>query len=327
MVRRRQRGLEAIGDEGMKTVTAGMLAAGVLAAAACSGSANAATLTVGEGKQYAMPSAAIAAASAGDVIEIYPGQYFDCAVVNKDRLTITGVGDGAVMTDKTCMKKAILVINGGDITIRNLTLTRARVPDQNGAAIRAQGTNLTLDHVNVINNEDGILASDNPESTIRILNSVFEKNGKCANACAHGIYINRIKLLHVENSRFFDTHQGHSIKSLAARTEIIGTTIEDGPDGTSSYAVDIPKGGALLMANDTIEKGPKAENHSTSVTIGEEGVIQPTPEIVIRNSTFTNNYDGQTTFVRNMTATEARITGVKFRGNKTKPLEGDGSVS
>jgi hypothetical protein len=296
-------------------------------AAACAPGASAKTLMVGQGKAYAQPSAAIAAASPGDTVEIYPGQYFDCAVVDKDRLTITGVGDGAVMTDKTCQGKAILVITASGVTVRNLTLTRARVPDRNGAGIRAEGPDLTVDRVSFVNNENGILAGENPGSTIRVLNSVFDRNGVCAAACAHGIYVGPIKLLVVQNSRFTNTREGHHIKSRAARTEISGTTIMDGPEGTSSYLVDIPNGGALVMTGDTLEKGPKTQNHSTAIAVGEEGVTQPTPEITVRNSSFTNDYGGQTTLLRNLTATEAQISNTRLSGNKTVPLDGDGSAS
>ena len=312
----------------MNRVAGVTLAAGLLAIAACAGTpGEAKTLTVGPGKQFAMPSAAIAAAGPGDTVEIYPGQYFDCAVVRQDRLTITGVGDGAVMTDKVCAGKGILVTDANDITVRNLTLTRARVVDENGAGIRAEGNNLTVDHVAFINNENGILGNDSPDSTVRIMASTFDKNGKCTNACAHGIYFGHIKLLHIENSRFTETRQGHHVKSRASRTEIINTSIEDGPEGTASYLVDVPIGGSLLMVNDTLEKGPKAENHATAIPIGEEGVSQPTPEIVVRNTTFTNDTPGETTFLRNLTATEAQISNTKFRGNKTVPLNGDGHVS
>src|ERR1700757_2688279 len=118
----------------MRNLAGGVLAASLTLLAACDSTpAGAKTLTVGQGKQYSMPSAAIGAASPGDVVEIYPGQYFDCAVVRTNGLTITGVGDGAVMTDKTCAGKGILVTDANDITIRILTLQRARVPDQNGA--------------------------------------------------------------------------------------------------------------------------------------------------------------------------------------------------
>jgi hypothetical protein len=285
------------------------------------------TLMAGAGKTYPLPSAAIAAAAPGDTVEIYPGEYFDCAVVPQDRLTIVGIGDGVVLTDKICQGKAILVTTGSDITVRNLTLTRARAPDSNGAGIRAEGTNLLVDRVRFINDENGILAAENGDSTIRVMGSQFERDGKCAAACAHGIYADHIKLLHVENSHFSNTRDGHHIKSRAARTEVITSTIEDGPDGTASYLVEAPNGGSLVMIDDTLEKGPKTGNHAAAVVIGAEGVTQRTPELIFKNVTFTNDYAGQTIFVRNLTATEAQITGAKFRGNKIVPLEGDGSAS
>ena len=62
-----------------------------------------------------------------------------------------------VFTDLTCGGKALLITNGNNITIRNMTLQRARVPDHNGAGIRAQGGDLTIENVHFNNNEDGIL--------------------------------------------------------------------------------------------------------------------------------------------------------------------------
>jgi hypothetical protein len=59
----------------------------------------------------------------------------------------------------------------------------------------------------------------------------------------------------VTNSRFFDQHIGHHIKSRALKTVLIGNTIEDGPRGTASYEVDIPSGGSLIMQDNTLEKG------------------------------------------------------------------------
>ena len=48
------------------------------------------------------------------------------------------VGAKVVITDKACQGKALFVTVGEGITVRNLTLTRARVPDGNGAGIRGR---------------------------------------------------------------------------------------------------------------------------------------------------------------------------------------------
>jgi hypothetical protein len=287
--------------------------------------ADAATLMVGADQQYKQPSDAARAAHAGDTVKIAPGTYFDCAVWTQNRLTIEGTASGVVLTDKTCQGKALFVIHAAEVTVRNITFQRARVPDGNGAGIRAEGINLTLENDKFLNNEEGILAGNNPTSSIIIRDSVFEHNGACRNGCAHGVYVGNIALLRIENSRFFDTQVAHHVKSRAARTELVGNHIEDGPDGTASYEVDIPNGGALVMTGNVLEKGPNAENHSAAVMIGEEGVSQPTPELTFKNNTFTN--DGHpTAFVRNITATPADLIGNIFKGNEIKPLIGDGTV-
>ena len=287
--------------------------------------ATAATLTVGKKQQFAAPSNAARVAKPGDIIKISPGTYYDCAVWKTNDITIEGTGPGVVLTDKTCQGKAIFVIHANDVTVRGITFQRARVPDGNGAGIRAEGVNLKVEDDKFLNNQEGILAGKNPKSSIIIKNSQFIRNGSCQRACAHGVYVGHIALLKIENSRFFETKIAHHIKSRAARTILIGNHIEDGQNGTASYEVDIPNGGGLIMKNNIIEKGPKSDNHSTVIMIGEGGVSQPTPELLFENNTFTNN-GRPTTFVRNITATPAKLIGNTFKGNKTTPLAGDGTV-
>jgi hypothetical protein len=211
------------------------------------------------------------------------------------------------------------------MTIRNLTFTRARVPDGNAAGIRAEGVNLRVEHSRFVNNENGILANPSPGSTITIVDSEFIRNGKCDPNCAHGIYTGEIALLHIEHSKFLETKVGHHIKSRALRTELIGNEIADGETGTSSYLVDIPNGGSLVMTDNIMEKGPHSSNQATAVSIGAEGVSHRTAELTISGNKFTNDEDRETVFIRNMTATEAALSGNSFKG-KVKPLSGDGTV-
>jgi hypothetical protein len=290
------------------------------------GPAVARTLEVGETREFKMPSEAIRAAKDGDRVVIDPGEYFDCAVVSANNLTIEGAKPdaSAVMTDKACQGKAILVTTGRDITLRNLTLQRARVPHNNGAGIRAEGANLTIERVKFINNQNGILSADNLQSTIIIRDSEFLRNGFCS-PCAHGIYVNQLKLLRVERSLFADTRRAHHIKSRAQRTEIIAVETRDGDSGTASYHIDIPNGGSVVVRDSTLQKGPQAENRSAVIMIGAEGVSQPTREITIENNTATNTGDYQTFLVVNMTATEAMLKGNRLTG-AIKPLRGDGEV-
>jgi hypothetical protein len=300
------------------------LAISLLAGVVAASPADSATLEVGPSKTYKNPSAAAAIAKNGDHIQIERGEYFDCAVWNADNLVIEGIEPGVVITDKTCMGKGLFVIEGNNTTVRNLTLTRSRVPDMNGAGIRLDNGSLTVDSVKFIDNQNGILGGV-PGTTVTIRNSDFDRNGTCAAACAHGIYIGAVDMLRVENSRFSNTRQGHSIKSRALRTEVIGSTIVDGPEGTSSYLIEAPNGGALIVRDNTLEKGPKSENHKAAIAIGAEGVTRPTPEITVMNNNFRNDGNYETALVWNLTATPARLKGNKLTGSVI-PLNGDGSV-
>jgi Right handed beta helix region len=286
--------------------------------------ASGATLEAGFGKTYATPSAAIAAAHDGDTVSIAPGKYFDCAIVRANHLTIEGEGkpEDTVLTDKVCAGKGLLVIDGNDATVRNLTLARARDPDDNGAGIRAEGINLTVDRVRFINDQDGLLGG---RGTVLVRRSEFARNGVCTQYCAHGIYVGEAELLRVESSRFTATRQGHHIKSRALRTEIVNCDITDGPDGTASYHIEIPNGGALVVRNNRLVKGPKAENHGGAIVIGSEEITHPTSEITISGNTFRNDGNYETYFVVNHTATDAMLESNKVSGS-AKPLRGDGQV-
>jgi hypothetical protein len=121
------------------------------------------TLEVGPGKTYATPCAAFAAAQAGDVVEIdaagngtYDG---DVCAIGVDDLTVRGV-NGLAHVDadgQNAQGKAIWVIQGNDVTLENIELSGAEVPDLNGAGIRAEGTNLTIRGSYFHDNQEGIL--------------------------------------------------------------------------------------------------------------------------------------------------------------------------
>ncbi len=305
----------------------GMIA-GVLVILAVPALVHAATLEVGPGKTYALPSAAAAVAHDGDRIAIAPGSYADCAVWKANGVTIEGAASATtVITGPPCAGKALFIVQGNAVTIRGVTLTGAHVADLNGAGIRAEGGDLTIEHVRFINNEDGLLAGALPGRRIIIRDSEFIGNGTCAGSggCAHGVYVGNLALLRVEHSRFFETRQGHHIKSRAQRTEVAGCDIADGAHGSSSFAIDVPNGGAVLVSDNRIQKGPDSENHTAAIMIGEEGVTQPTPEILVARNTFTVEGGYNAYLVDNRTTTAAALRGNVLRGNAVA-LHGPGSV-
>ncbi|WP_158931903.1 hypothetical protein [Acidisphaera sp. S103] len=292
------------------------------------GPAMAATLLVGPGMPYKLPSAAAAVAHDGDHIKIGAGSYSDCAVWKANNLTIEGAGpDATMISGRPCAGKALFIAQGNAITIRNLALTNAHVADFNGAGIRAEGGDLTVEHVRFADDEDGILAGVLPGKKIVVRDSEFIGDGTCegGGGCAHGIYVGHIGLLRVEHSRFLRTRSGHHIKSRSLRTEVIGCDMADGTDGTSSFAVDVPNGGAVVVRDNHIQKGPRSENHQAAIMVGEEGASQPTPEIIVEHNTFRVDGGYESYLLNNRTPTGAVLTGNTLQGN-AQALLGNGHI-
>jgi hypothetical protein len=275
------------------------------------GAGRARILLVGPDQDIKTPSAAVKIAKDGDTIRIDPVKdgYFDCAIVRQSHLTIEGAQDGVVLTDDTCGSKAILVIDGTDVTVRNLTLARARVPDENGAGIRAEGTDLHVEGVRFVNNEVGILASESPGSRIVIENSQFIDNGKCTvRRCDSALMIGAVALLHVEHSLFRDTHGGDVILSTAARTELIDDDIADGPTGTARYLVHLPWGGALEMRNNRLEKGSKTGAVSAAISAEAPYGSRPLAPLILDGNRFANDSGRSFVLLDNLSGTSAELT-------------------
>jgi Right handed beta helix region/Short C-terminal domain len=292
---------------------------------ACSPGVAAKVLLVGPEHSLRMPSEAAAVAQDGDVVRFDPGEYVDCAVWRASGLVLEAPEGAAHVRDRACAGKAIWVIAGNDVTVENITFSGARVPDQNGAGIRAEGKNLTVRNSRFYDNENGILAGTVEGSTILVEDSVFEGNGKCAANCAHGIYVNQIERLKVVDSMFRRQKVGHHVKSGALALEVIGSTIEDGPDGTASYLIDVTSGGEVVIADNQMQKGPKSENWGTAIHIAGEGEAANAPNYRISNNRFRSDNPNEVAFVRNRTVIPALLEGNRLGGNVV-PLVGPGSV-
>jgi hypothetical protein len=298
------------------SLTALAFAAAMLWLATGSGTALARSLEVGPGRTLKAPSEAARIAIAGDVIRIDPGTYVDCAIWTAPRLVIESTGPGVTLAGKTCADKAIFVIEGSDVTVRGITFANARVLWHNGAGIRAAGANLTVEHSRFIGNENGILAGGTGTSVLRITDSDFIGNGACIDACAHGVYAGApILLLEIERCVFRDTKIGHHIKSRALNTILRDNRIEDGMEGTSSYLIDIPNGGNVLIEGNVLEKGALSSNPGVAISIGSEGVKNPTGRLIVRGNQFVSRLPGRTIFVRNSAAVPVQLGGNRIEGD------------
>jgi hypothetical protein len=217
--------------------------------------AAARVLMVGPGQPYATPSAAARDAAAGDEVDILPGTYYDCAVWGADRLTIAGAGAGrTVLTDTACEGKASLVIRGNGVIVRDLTLARIRVPDGNGAGIRAEGADLTVERVRFENDQQGVLAGVRPGGTLRVLDCVFADGGTAEQGrVAAALAVGPVARLDVRGATFTGNRAGIAISSQASLTTIGDSRIAVSrqPSGAT-----VQVAGGLVMENATVQAGP-----------------------------------------------------------------------
>jgi hypothetical protein len=256
--------------------------------------ANAVTLNVGPGQTYPTVASAVAAAADGDTILVQAGTYINDFAEIEHKITLQSVGGLAVLhaTRNIPNEKAILITDT-DITIDGFIFSGAHVTDAqgaNGAGIRYQGGNLTIRNCWFHHNQEGLLGDAVP-GIIKIERSEFSHNGNATGPGAgstHNIYAGANDVLDIEDSYFHHAVIGHEIKSRALTTIINNTRVTDGVRGTASYSIDLPNGGIASITNTVIEQGPDSVNGGI-IAYGEEGNLNPTPSLAMRNVTIVND--------------------------------------
>ncbi len=266
-------------------------------------------LTVGAGQKFSTISAAVAASRDGDTVQVQAGTYVnDFATVNT-KITIQGIGGMAhlVATIPPPDGKAILTTNT-DVTLDHLEFSGAAVADRNGAGVRYQGGNLTVTNSYFHDNENGILGNASPTGTVTIRNSEFSHNGE-GSGSTHNIYIGDIASLTIDSSYFHDAVVGHEIKSRAENTTITNSRIQDGATATSSYSIDTPNGGNVLIQGNVIQQGPASQN-PVIIAFGEEGSVHANSTLNVLGNTILNDLQSPSlAAVWNATGAQATLTG------------------
>lgn len=246
------------------------------------------TWRVGPTRALTTPSAAAAVAGDGDTVLIDAGTYAgDVATWTQDDLTLRGDGGRAHLRadGRSAQGKAIWVIAGDRTHVDRIEFSGATVPDQNGAGIRQEGTDLTVTRSWFHDNQDGILTGADPDSDIVVRRSRFFRSG-AGDGYTHNLYVGAVRSLTVTGSWLWGADVGHELKSRAARTTIVGNRIDDA-DATASYSIDLPNGGLSLIAGNVVVQGTHSEN-STLVSYGAEGLTNPSRVLWVVNNTFVN---------------------------------------
>ena len=128
-----------------------------------------------------------------------------------------------------------------------------------------------------------------PDETILVTDSIFKNNGSFG-GLEHAIYVTGISLT-VSGSTFCGTTTGHDIKSGAQSTTVTNSQIYDGaayadcPESTTSYGIDVPNGGKVVIDSNQIIQGPAGPNH-TMVSYGEEGLTFADNSFIVSNTNF-----------------------------------------
>jgi len=278
-------------------------------------------LLVGPGAQYSTPSDAARVAKAGDLIEIKQGEYHgDATIWRQDDLLLCGQGSGAVLhaDGHSAEGKAIWVLKGDRIKVENISFLDTKVPDGNGAGIRVEGKDIKISHSRFLNNQNGVLAGTNKDSSLTIETSVFRHNGD-GSGKTHGGYIGEIASLVLRFNVFQETLIGHNVKSRAKENMLYYNWIGDLDAGRASYQIDFPNGGKSWLVGNVIQQGKEAEN-SVLIAYGLEGIKYQVNELLLSNNTLVNNL-GRGIFINIKEGVKGRYYNNYFCGEGTVPVK------
>ncbi|GEM_PF-1190421 len=301
--------------------------AGALVAAATAAQAATMVLTVGPAGQYQTIASAVGAANADTnlanqyIITVAPGTYTnDTATINRPLAIVAAVPGSAVILNETAAlpnQKGILLAYA-PLTVDGLTFENAQIANSlggNGAGIRSQDTSnygtLTVRNSTFINNQMGILTSNNANSFVVLTNNLFMNNGNPnPSYFGHAAYIGQASTLVAIGNEICGTNIGHDIKSRTAVSVIENNSLYDGtadPNqpscniGSSSYALDIPNGGQAIVIGNIMVQGPASPNLNM-VAYGEEGMIFPINSITFSNNMMQNTASSGTAIYDNPSA-------------------------
>jgi hypothetical protein len=259
----------------------------------------------------------VRAAESGDLIEIEPGEYRgDVAAITQPRLTIRGLGRGAVFHagGRSAEGKAILVVRG-DVAVENLEFRGARVPEGNGAGIRFERGNLTLRRCRFFDNEMGLLTANDSRMTLDLEGCEFGFAPRHEGPLHHLLYVGAIGRFGIRDSRLGGGWRGHLLKSRAAISEVLNNQFDDGPAGEASYELEFPNGGHNTVVGNLIVQSAGTQNLAL-LSMGAEAREGMGGSLRLEGNTFVNGAGPEARFVQVWTERLAGEVPARMAGNR-----------
>lgn len=277
-----------------------------------SGFSKASIWQVGPTRTYTLPSQIRLLVQDGDTIYIDAGVYSNDAVkwVNKD-LKFIGLGTAI---DPTVLQYIGDIPNGKGIFVfetpgtcdnpylENIVFDGAQVSDANGgngAGIRFQANNITVNNCKFMNCQNGILEGNAGVSTsnVVITNSEFYNNGyqlqndPTYSGFEHHIYISAsADTLMLTNNWFHHPRgQANSIKTRAQRSFILYNLIDEEATGYGSWEINIAQGGLNIIMGNVIIQGTSGANHGI---VGYDAATNLLEDFYFVNNTVVNKFAG-----------------------------------
>lgn len=257
------------------------------------------TIRVGKNRPVKTISEASTLASDGGVIEVDAGEYrHDVAVWTHKNLTLRAIGGRVkiIASGAAAEGKGTWIVRGGKVEVDGFDFTGAAVADHNGAGIRFEKGHLVVRNSTFMNNENGILTSNNKDSILEIENCEFGNNG-FGDGQSHNVYVGTIKRLSVTGSYFHHARVGHLLKSRAAENFIFYNRLTDEIGGRASYELEFPAGGIAYVVGNLIQQGSQTENPHI-IAYGAEGYVWPSNELYLINNTLIDNRPNNGVFLR-----------------------------
>lgn len=232
-------------------------------------------------------------ATDGTTIEVDAGDYAgDVSVWTQKQITLRAVGGRVrlIANGESAEGKAIWVVRVGQMDVEGFDFTGTQVSGRNGAGIRLESGKMRVRNCRFIDNENGIMTSNNPQIELDVIDSEFADNGY-GDGQSHNLYAGVIARLSVTGSYFHHALVGHLLKSRAAVNDIRYNRLADGPGGRASYELEFANGGVAYVVGNIIEQSEKTENPHL-VSYAAEGYRWPENALYLIHNTLIDKKPG-----------------------------------